>query len=90
MTIHLRPETAALIAKRIESGAFSTPEEVIERAIELLSSEEDWLAQNRDEIASKIEEGWEQAERGELTDGDDVKAEMERFKADWLKQHQPA
>jgi plasmid stabilization system protein ParE len=37
----------------LESGAFSTPEEVIERALEFLSLEEDWLAEHRDEIAAK-------------------------------------
>ena len=34
MTVELKPEIEALIQKRIESGAFSSAEEVIERALE--------------------------------------------------------
>jgi antitoxin ParD1/3/4 len=86
MTVELKPEIEALIQKRLQSGAFSTAEEVIERALEFLSAEEDWPADNRDEVAAQIQEGWEEAQRGELTDGEDVRAEMQQFKADWKKQ----
>ena len=34
--------------------------------------EEDWLATNRAETEPQIQEGWGEAERGELIDGDDV------------------
>jgi putative addiction module CopG family antidote len=89
MTVELKPEIEALIQKRLQSGAFSSAEEVIERAIEFLSAEEDWLADNRDEIAAKIQAGWDEAQRGELTGGENVRAEMQQFKEDW-KQRQPA
>lgn len=46
-----------LIQKRLQSGAFSSAEEVIERPLELLSAEEDWLAENREEIETQIQEG---------------------------------
>ena len=55
-----------------------------------LSAEEDWLADNRDEIAAQIQEGWDEAQRGELTDGENVRAEMQQFKADWKTQRRPA
>jgi Arc/MetJ-type ribon-helix-helix transcriptional regulator len=87
MPIELRPELQALIQKRMESGAFSNPEEVIERALEFLATEEDWLAANRSEIAAQIQEGWDEAMRGELIDGDDVRAEMAKQKQAWLAQH---
>ena len=83
MTVELKPEIEALIQKRLESGAFSSAEEVIERALEFLSAEEDWLADHGDEIASRIQEGWDEAQRGELTDAEGVQAEMQRFKEDW-------
>ena len=76
MTVELSPELEALIQKRLQTGAFSTAEEVIERALELLNAEEDWLASNRDEIASQIQDGWEEARRGELTDGENVRTEI--------------
>jgi antitoxin ParD1/3/4 len=80
MTLELKPEIEALIQKQIQSGAFSSAEEVVERALEFLSAEEDWLVDNRDQIAARIQEGWDEAQRGELTDGDSVRAEMQRFK----------
>jgi putative addiction module CopG family antidote len=89
MTVELKPETEALIQKRLQSGAFSSAEEVIERALEFLSAEEDWLADNRYQIAAQIQEGWDEAQRGEWTGGENVRAEMQRFKEDW-KQRQPA
>jgi antitoxin ParD1/3/4 len=89
MTVELKPEIEALIQKRLQSGAFSSAEEVIEHALEFLSSEEDWLMDHRDEIASQIQAGWDEAQRGELTDGETVRAEMQRFKEDW-KQRRPA
>lgn len=90
MTVELRPEIEALIQKRLQSGAFSSAEEVIERALEFLSAEEDWLADNRDTIAAQIQEGWDEAQRGELTDGENLRAEMQQFKDDWKKQRRSA
>jgi hypothetical protein len=56
---------------------------VIERALEFLNVEEEWLAENRSDIARQIEEGWDEAQRGELTDGETVRTEMQRFKENW-------
>jgi Arc/MetJ-type ribon-helix-helix transcriptional regulator len=88
MTIELRPEMEALIQKRLESGVYATPQEVIERALEFLAVEEDWLTANRGEIAAQIQEGWAEAERGELMDGDDVRADMAKQKQAWLQHRQ--
>ena len=85
MTVELTPAIEALIQKRLQSGTFSSAEEVIERALEFLDAEEDWLTDNLDAIAIQIQEGWDEAERGELTDGDAVRAEMRQFKDDWKK-----
>ena len=90
MTLDLKPETYALIQKRLQSGAFSSAEEVVERALEILSAEEDWLADNRDKIAAQIQEGWDEAQRGELSDEESVRAEMRQFKDDWKQQRRPA
>jgi len=55
--------------RRLESGAYANPEEVIERALKFLAVEEDWRDVNREEIAARIQQGWDEAERGELIDG---------------------
>jgi Arc/MetJ-type ribon-helix-helix transcriptional regulator len=39
-------------------------DEFVERAIQMLQEQEDWLARNRDEIADQIEHGFAQAARG--------------------------
>jgi putative addiction module CopG family antidote len=90
MTVELKPEIEALIQKRLQSGAFSSAEEVIERALEFLSAEEDWLADNRGEIAAQIQDGWDEAQRDELSDGESVRAEIQQFKEDWKRQRRPA
>lgn len=83
MTITLRPEHEQLIAKVLRSGTYHSPDEVIERALELLHEHECWLAENR----AKIEEGYAAAQRGELIDGDQVRARLEEHKRDWQSQH---
>jgi len=90
MTVELSPKMEALIRERIESGAFATPEEVVESALESWNHEDDWMSQNREEIAAMIEEGWQEAQRGELIDGDVARAELQKFKEDWLKRRQSA
>jgi hypothetical protein len=45
-----------------------TLDEFVERAVSMLHEQEVWLAQNRSEIARKIEEGYAAAERGEPLD----------------------
>jgi len=90
MIVELKPEIEALIQKQLESGAFSSAEEVIERALEFLEIRERWLAEHPDRIAAQIQAGWDEAQRGELTDAEDVKAEMQQFKEDWKKQRRLA
>jgi len=74
----------------LELTAFSSAEEVIERALEFLCADERRLADKPDEIATQIQEGWDEAQRGELTDGQKVRAEMQQFKEDWKKQRRQA
>lgn len=90
MIVELRPEIEALIQERLQSGAFSSAEEVIERALEFLCAEDDLSADNRDQIAAQIQEGWDEAQRDELTDGENVRAEMRQLKEDWMRLRRPA
>jgi Arc/MetJ-type ribon-helix-helix transcriptional regulator len=59
-----RPEQEAAIARAIESGAYENPEQVIERALELLRFEE-LFQEGKDGVAEKIERAFGQFERGE-------------------------
>ena len=72
MTIHLKPELEALIQAEVERGSYESADEFVAQAIRLLHAEEQWLADNRADIAAKIERGFAQAERGELVDGEEA------------------
>lgn len=83
MPITLRPEHERLIDEVLRSGSYHNAEEVIGRALELLREHEQWLTETR----MKIEEGYAAACRGELIDGDQVRAHLEQHKRDWFDQH---
>jgi putative addiction module CopG family antidote len=84
MTITLRPEHEKVVTQAIQSGAYQSPEEVIERALEVLRSEETWLLDHKDEIAEKIDRAFGQSERGEFFSAEESRADMEKRKAAWL------
>jgi len=83
MTITLRPEHEELIARAIQSGAYRNPEEVIERALEGLRNDEEWLRDNKDSIREKIERAFGQFERGEFFTAEESRADMGNRKAAW-------
>jgi putative addiction module CopG family antidote len=87
MAIQLKPEVEELIRQGVQSGAYASAEEYLERAVRLLHDQETWLAANREDIRELIEEGWLEAERGELVSAEDLKAELKERKKAWVKQH---
>jgi putative addiction module CopG family antidote len=90
MDIHLRPELEEQIRQDIQRGPYQTVDEFVERAVTLLHEQEAWLATHRDEIARKIEEGWNAAVRGELASDKEVQAHMQERKRAWSEQQRPA
>lgn len=72
MTIHLDDETQALVEKDVERGLYRSADEFVARAIHMLHEQEEWLAEHHGEIAAKIEQGYAQAEGGELVDGEEA------------------
>jgi hypothetical protein len=73
MTIDRKPEQQRVIDLAVRSGAYRDPGEVLDQAFEIIREQldlEDWMLDGRDELASHIAEGFAQAERGELIDGD--------------------
>ena len=63
---------AGLIQRDVQRGPYQSADEFVERAVQMLHEQEEWLAENRSEIAAQIEHGFAQAERGELIDGDEA------------------
>ena len=72
MTIRLRPELEALVKKDVERGPYESVDEFVAQAIQMLHEREQWLAENRADIAARIEHGFGQAKRGELVDGEEA------------------
>jgi Arc/MetJ-type ribon-helix-helix transcriptional regulator len=75
-----------LIHKRISSGAYSSVEDVLRRALEAQDAEESWTEEERRVLSDRIEEGYLQAERGELIDGTQARHEIQAMKENWRVQ----
>ena len=86
MTITLRPEHEEAVARAIQSGAYRNPDEVIARALEVLRAEEDWLHDQREAIAEKIERAFGQFDKGEFLSSAESRAEMAKRKAQWISE----
>jgi hypothetical protein len=54
---------------------------VIDRALEVLQEQDEWLAAHRPEINAKIRIGIEELERGEGIPEDELDAYLQRLKA---------
>ena len=88
MTIRLRPELEALIQKDVERGPYRSADEFVEQAVQMLHEQEQWLADHHTDIAAKIEEGYASAERGELLDPEQVRAQIDERKQAWRNENQ--
>jgi Arc/MetJ-type ribon-helix-helix transcriptional regulator len=81
MTIHLNPEQEHRIAEALRSGAYSGPGDVIDRALEVLHEQDEWLTANRQAIDAQIHRSIEELERGEGIPEHELEAYLERLKA---------
>ncbi len=85
MTINVGPEQEHLIAQAIESGAYETPEDVVNRALYVFSQEDLWLEDSRPAINEKIERAFGRFERGEFFDPQQTRTKMRARKDAWLR-----
>jgi len=76
MTIHLKPEQEDRIAEAVRSGAYQSPDDVIERALEVLHERDEWLIANRHAVNAKIRRGLEELGRGEGIRDDQLDAHL--------------
>jgi Arc/MetJ-type ribon-helix-helix transcriptional regulator len=83
MQLNVPPDLETLIRKRLSSGAYESAEDVLRRALEAQDAEESWTDEERHALSAHIEEGYLQAERGELTDGAQARSEIEAMKDNW-------
>ena len=90
MPLNIPPDLETLINKRLSSGAYSNAEDVLRRALEAQDAEESWTDEERRALSAHIEEGYQQAERGELTDGAQARKEIQTMKEKWRERRSPA
>lgn len=89
MQVDLPPDLESLVNKRLSSGGYSNVEEVFRRALEAQDAEESWTDEERRALTAHIEEGFLQAERGELIDGAQARREIQAMKDNWRQGHAP-
>ena len=89
MQLKLPPDLETLINKRLSSGAYSDAEDVLRRALEAQDAEQSWSDEERRALSVHIEEGYHQAERGELIDGAQARREIEAMKEKWREGRSP-
>ena len=80
MEITLTPELEKLVNEEIESGRYKSASEVVREGLRLLEARRLKL----EALRRDIQEGIDQADRGELVSADEVFAEM-RKKAEAMK-----
>ena len=81
MEVHLSPQQENLVTEALRSGAYQSPDDVIDRALEALHEQDEWLTANRQAIDVRIRRGIEEIERGEGIPEDELDAHLERLKA---------
>ena len=83
MQLKVPPDLETLINKRLSSGGYAGVEDVLRRALEAQDAEESWTDEERQALAAHLNEGYLQAERGELIDGGQARREIQARKNDW-------
>jgi len=89
MQVNLPPDLETLVNRRLSSGGYTSVEDVFRRALEAQDAEESWTDEERQVLTAHIEEGFLQAERGELIDGAQARLEMQVMKDTWLQERAP-
>jgi len=88
VAIDLKPEQQRVIDLAVQSGAYQNPGDVLDQAFAIIREQlqlEDWMVEQREAVATHIETGFAQAERGELIDGDTAVEMLRQRRAERLK-----
>ena len=75
MEITLTPEDQKLVDELAASGRFQSPSEVIHASLLVMQEEERW----RNEARSKIDEGLDAIERGDIVKQEEVEQTLQSF-----------
>jgi Arc/MetJ-type ribon-helix-helix transcriptional regulator len=81
MPIQLNPDQEHRVSEALQSGLYQSPAEVIDRALDVLREQEEWLALHREAIHEKISRGLEALDRGEGIPEDQLKEHLRKLKS---------
>lgn len=76
VNVSITPELDVFLKSRVQSGRYQTTSEVVRDALRLLERRETERDEAFLDLKTKLARGAEQAERGELFDGDEVFEEL--------------
>ena len=83
MQLNVPTDLETLINRRLSSGGYADVEDFLRRALEAQEAEESWTVEERRALSDHIEEGYLQAEHGELIGGAQARREIQAMKDDW-------
>jgi Arc/MetJ-type ribon-helix-helix transcriptional regulator len=89
MQVKLPSDLETLVNKRLSSGGYTSIEDVFRRALEAQDAEESWTDEERRALMAHIEEGFLQAERGDVIDGGQARRDIQSMKDNWRQERGP-
>ena len=90
MAITLTPELEAIVREDARLSGFENAETYLAERLTAMHEQELFFSENRQEISAMIEEGWEQAERGELLSPEEAKRNLSKWKQEFLAKRSAA
>ena len=78
MNVTISPESEEIVRTTLASGSFATAAQVVDEGLRALRQREEWRA--------KIKQGLKDAHEGRLLTPEQVKENMARRRADWIRQ----
>ncbi len=72
MSISINEQNQDRIRRKIESGKYGSPDDVVAQALKLLDDYDEGLERELADMRAKVQKGTEQADAGKLTPGSEV------------------
>jgi antitoxin ParD1/3/4 len=78
MNVSLTEELEELVQRKVESGRYTSASEVIRAGLRLLEQEDELRETRLAAVRAEVRAGIDQAERGELVDGEEAMARVKK------------
>ena len=78
MNVSLTEELEELVLRKVESGRYTSASEVIRAGLRLLEQEDELRETRLAAVRAEVQAGIDQAERGELVDGEEAMARVKK------------